>query len=672
LRSFTQFWLIPAVSTLCFAFIFVALLVFFSYTLPSESQADLLKFIGNNLLPLVIVLLLILGILIFGLFVIFRSYVEPIRKIGDEMMIMHSANPAYRIDNNTLRDFSRLATLVNESADRYQSLKKSIDERIRLAGESLEEEKNILASIISSLSEAVVVCNPSGTILLFNKRAEELLSFRENGQLPLLPPALIGLGRHISRYLDKGQLDRAFLQLNDKIARAEDNPGSCFAALGPAGHFLKVEIVPILINDNELSGYVLRAYIIALPYSAEPSAGISVCGDSRQPLPLSVAFNQRLALPLIPVKLQQLLSTLQKQMKEEHGLQLHLSMPDEPAWIYGDAGQLTSALAFIFRQLGQGQETAGLDCELARERDYTHLDILWAGHPLPELLLAQWGASLVGAEEEKTPRTLGHILTRHDTEWWSAAHQQQPGRACLRIFFPAADASGERHITSITLADSRPEFYDFDLLHRADNNPDLEEQLLSNLSYTIIDTETTGLDPFSDDIISIGAVRIINGRLLRREVFNILVDPQREIPEKSIKIHGIRPEMLQGQPTIEKVLPRLHQFAGNTVLVGHNVAFDMRMFQVKEYLVPVRFTQPVLDVMFLSAVIHPGHRRHSLEAIAERLGITITGRHTALGDAFAAAEVLLKCIPILARNNILTLKDAIQASKKTKYAKLSY
>jgi DNA polymerase III subunit epsilon len=209
-------------------------------------------------------------------------------------------------------------------------------------------------------------------------------------------------------------------------------------------------------------------------------------------------------------------------------------------------------------------------------------------------------------------------------------------------------------------------------LHRADNNPDLEEQLLSNLSYTIIDTETTGLDPFSDDIISIGAVRIINGRLLRREVFNILVDPQREIPEKSIKIHGIRPEMLQGQPTIEKVLPRLHQFAGNTVLVGHNVAFDMRMFQVKEYLVPVRFTQPVLDVMFLSAVIHPGHRRHSLEAIAERLGITITGRHTALGDAFAAAEVLLKCIPILARNNILTLKDAIQASKKTKYAKLSY
>jgi DNA polymerase-3 subunit epsilon len=130
--------------------------------------------------------------------------------------------------------------------------------------------------------------------------------------------------------------------------------------------------------------------------------------------------------------------------------------------------------------------------------------------------------------------------------------------------------------------------------------------------------------------------------------------------------------MLQGQPTIDKVLPLLYQFAENTVLVGHNVAFDMRMFQVKENISPVRFAQPVLDTMFLSAVIHPSHRRHGLEAIAERLGISITGRHTALGDALASAEILLKCIPILARNDILTLNDAIQASRKTRYAKLSY
>jgi DNA polymerase-3 subunit epsilon len=126
--------------------------------------------------------------------------------------------------------------------------------------------------------------------------------------------------------------------------------------------------------------------------------------------------------------------------------------------------------------------------------------------------------------------------------------------------------------------------------------------------------------------------------------------------------------MLQGQLTIDKVLPLLYQFVENTVLVGHNVAFDMRMFQMKESISAVRFTQPVLDAMVLSAVIYPSHRHHSLEAVAERLGITITGRHTALGDALAAGEVLLKCIPLLARNGILTLDDAFQACRKTRYA----
>ncbi len=98
----------------------------------------------------------------------------------------------------------------------------------------------------------------------------------------------------------------------------------------------------------------------------------------------------------------------------------------------------------------------------------------------------------------------------------------------------------------------------------------------------------------------------------------------------------------------------------------------MRMFQVKEESADVRFTQPVLDTLFLSALIHPMHRYHSLEAVSERLGIRITGRHTAMGDALATAEILLKCLPILARNGILTLGDAMQASGKTRYAKIRY
>lgn len=115
------------------------------------------------------------------------------------------------------------------------------------------------------------------------------------------------------------------------------------------------------------------------------------------------------------------------------------------------------------------------------------------------------------------------------------------------------------------------------------------------MSYTVFDTETTGLDPSKgDEIIQIGATRIVNGKLRRQECFEQLVDPQRPIPAASIPIHGIEPAMVAGQPTIDAVLPAFHAFAHDTVLVGHNAAFDMRFLELKEERTRVRFDQPVL------------------------------------------------------------------------------
>jgi DNA polymerase-3 subunit epsilon len=98
----------------------------------------------------------------------------------------------------------------------------------------------------------------------------------------------------------------------------------------------------------------------------------------------------------------------------------------------------------------------------------------------------------------------------------------------------------------------------------------------------------------------------------------------------------------------------------------------MRMFQMKESMSGLRFNHPVLDTMLLSALLNPAHRNHSLEAIAQRMGLCITGRHTARGDATATALIFLKFLPLLARRNILTLRDAIDASRKTYYARIRY
>jgi len=96
------------------------------------------------------------------------------------------------------------------------------------------------------------------------------------------------------------------------------------------------------------------------------------------------------------------------------------------------------------------------------------------------------------------------------------------------------------------------------------------------------------------------------------------------------------------------------------------------MLQVKEASSGIKFINPVLDTMLLSAVVHPAHNNHNMMPIAKRLGITVRDRHTALGDAIATGEIFLKLLPLLHKQGIRTLKDARDASRKTLYARLKY
>jgi DNA polymerase III subunit epsilon len=103
-----------------------------------------------------------------------------------------------------------------------------------------------------------------------------------------------------------------------------------------------------------------------------------------------------------------------------------------------------------------------------------------------------------------------------------------------------------------------------------------------------------------------------------------------------------------------------------------NAAFDMRFLQLKEAATGLHFDQPVLDTLLLSAVVHPNQPSHKLEAIAERFGITVVGRHTALGDAMVTAEVFLRLIPLLAEQGVLTLGQAREAAQKSWFARVKY
>jgi len=281
-----------------------------------------------------------------------------------------------------------------------------------------------------------------------------------------------------------------------------------------------------------------------------------------------------------------------------------------------------------------------------------------------------WELDPMAVGGESLPLSVRDVVARHGGEFWFERERTRH-RAFFRFRLPLAAAQDEA--AAVATDGGRPEFYDFDLFQARPASGELDERSLAEITYTVFDTETTGLDPsLGDEIIQIGATRIVNGKLLRHETFEQLVDPRRAIPEASIAIHGIGPEMLAGQPTIGAVLPAFHAFARDTVLVAHNAAFDMRFLQLKQAATGIRFEHPVLDTLLLSAWLHPNQESHALEAIALRLGLDAGGRHAALRDAMLTGEVFLKLVPLLADKGVRTLAQAREAQRKTYYARLEY
>ncbi len=158
-------------------------------------------------------------------------------------------------------------------------------------------------------------------------------------------------------------------------------------------------------------------------------------------------------------------------------------------------------------------------------------------------------------------------------------------------------------------------------------------------------------------------MRIVNGRILTGESFSRLVDPERPIPARSTRFHGITEATVKDMPPARVVLPQFRRFAGDAVLVGHNAAFDMAFLRRKEAECGVAFDNPVLDLLLLSAYLHSEMPDHSLDGLAARFGVEVAGRHTALGDAMATAAIFVRMLDLLEARGLRTLDETLAAAE---------
>jgi DNA polymerase III subunit epsilon len=335
-------------------------------------------------------------------------------------------------------------------------------------------------------------------------------------------------------------------------------------------------------------------------------------------------------------------------------------------WVKADSHALAQAAVHLIGRLCEQVGIEAVTLAITRAGGHAQLEATWTGQaPEPEDFQAWLDQPLTGGAAPN----VREVVARHGGEVWSGETSgDAPHLILLLPLTEAAPTPAPRPQIDVA---SRPEFYDFGLFDRQEGSLAWLDRRLDELVFTVFDTETTGLQPTQgDEIISLGAVRVVNGRLLRLESFERLVDPQRSVPAVSTAVHGLTRAMLTGQPTLDTVLPEFARYAADSVLVGHNVGFDMQFLRLQEERTGVRFTQPVLDTLLLDAAVHPEHEEHSLEAIAARLGVDVMGRHTALGDALVTGEVFLRLLTLLQQQGTQTLGAVVEASRATLQARL--
>ncbi|MCM2357720.1 MAG: exonuclease domain-containing protein [Geobacteraceae bacterium] len=616
------------------------------------------------------------------------QFLRPILEIRRGAEIVSRINLGHRIQIDTGDELEDLALEFNRMAGNLARAYDELEGRVRDATRTVQEESNRLATVLRTMVDGVVVANEAGETILMNPRARIILdraytsgigdalsrifpSDRLSFHLKRLrqgwDPAREAVEEVVFPLLDgkllKGSLsvvpgpggERAGFLLVFRDLRAPSEEGTRFEETlrempqllrGPVA--TSRSLVETLQRHREMSPEKQQAFLAAMAEELDRLSGRVTAMEE-------AASGARMSRwPAIPSNPREL---LEESVASASGISVEIEAdvgPIPPVLV--EPFSWVASLRRVLLWIGQRSSAPPSVAANLRVEDGTvvttfRIKAPFAGDP------AELEALEVSPAGEE-PLPLGETVRRNKGELWtrSSGYSLEVRLALLQA---AAVADGGR---AGGLIEGEPEFYNFDLFlpRPVIEREDLLRAELADLDYVVVDTETTGLQlSKGDKIISISGVRIRRGRVQSAGIFNTLVNPGRSIPRESTEIHHIEDHMVADAPSMNEVYPQFVEYVGDSVLVAHNAAFDKKCLDMAaaEAGLP-QIDNPVLDTLFLSYALHQEVEGHSLEAMAERLGITIEGRHSSLGDARATAQIFLGLIALLPGRGVRTLADA--------------
>ncbi len=341
----------------------------------------------------------------------------------------------------------------------------------------------------------------------------------------------IRLGCSVFEVMERSLIEYALDEINERLKRNAVNAISRFVVKVKADRVLQTQMIPILNRLGQFTGFILVFNDITRQREADnriDSLLQSLTKSARSPLAsirsaieaiieypdMEAAYLQgfreiihkesktlgtilnhvadaysslvKARHSLVPILAPELTERIRRRARDRLGILIHPDPPPEDIRVKADAYSLLMAILFVLNQLKNETGRWEFACRIRGDGKFATLDLLWDGKPMDPDSLRRWEEGVLTIEDTHSHFILKEVLDHHEADIWSHAGGDGE-KPYIRFLLPASDASEDENLRPVTvLPESASIFYDLDLFHQPGQNPELDNRLLTELTYTVL------------------------------------------------------------------------------------------------------------------------------------------------------------------------------------------